>query len=50
MKNDSLYKNSCCRLCQSREVVSVLKLASTPPANAFISEEKVKNKAEKIPL
>ena len=50
MKNDSLYKNSCCRLCQSREVVSVLKLASTPPANAFISEEKLKIKQKKYPL
>ena len=50
MKNDSLYKNYCCRLCQSRELVSVLELASTPPANAFISEEKLKMKQKKYPL
>ena len=41
--------NSCCRLCQSREVVSLLKLASTPP-QMHLFLKKVKNKAEKIPF
>ena len=43
----SSYK---CRLCDSSKIVPVLKLASTPPANAFVTKDKCKIKQEKYPL
>ena len=39
MKNDNYRRRSLCRLCKSSKIVSVLKLASTPPANAFVSKD-----------
>jgi len=48
--NHNSQKKSNCRLCQSADLVSVLKLASTPPANAFISKEKLQIKQKKYPL
>ena len=50
MNLNSSQKKSNCRLCQSADLVSVLKLASTPPANAFISKEKLQIKQKKYPL
>ena len=39
-----------CRLCQSSNLVSVLKLASTPPANAFVKKDKCNLEQKKYPL
>ncbi len=39
-----------CRLCNSSDLISVLKLASTPPANAFVTEEERIKKQKKYPL
>ena len=50
MNLNYLQKKYKCRLCQSSDLVSVLKLASTPPANAFISKEKLQIKQKKYPL
>ena len=50
MNFNYLQKKYKCRLCQSSDLVSVLKLASTPPANAFISKEKLQIKQKKYPL
>lgn len=50
MNLNSFQKKTKCRLCQSADLVSVLKLASTPPANAFISKEKLQIKQKKYPL
>ena len=50
MKVENHRKNSFCRLCNSAEVSSVLKLASTPPANAFISKDKLNENQRKYPL
>ncbi len=45
------YKTSpLCRLCKSSYLSSVLKLTSTPPANAFVSKEKRHIKQKKYPL
>ena len=43
-------KKAVCRLCRSSELVSVLKLASTPPANAFVSQKNIKYEQKKYPL
>ena len=43
-------KKAVCRLCRSSELVSVLKLASTPPANAFVSQKNTKYEQKKYPL
>ena len=48
-KNDH-SKNMLCRLCKSSKLKSVLRLASTPPANAFISKEKIDIVQKKYPL
>ena len=50
MKNDNYRRRSLCRLCESSKIVSVLKLASTPPANAFVSKDKCKIEQRKYPL
>ena len=39
-----------CRLCGSRELVQVLELAPTPPANAFVPEAKLAEPQEAYPL
>ncbi len=39
-----------CRLCGSSKLASILKLASTPPANAFVSKENTKYEQPKYPL
>ena len=39
-----------CRLCGSRELVRVLELAPTPPANAFVPEAKLAEPQEAYPL
>jgi len=43
-------KNLLCRLCSSSQLISVLELASTPPANAFISKEYLEFSQKKYPL
>ena len=37
--NVNHFRNKSCRLCGNSKLVSVLKLQSTPPANAFIKKE-----------
>ena len=39
-----------CRLCRSSKLVSILQLASTPPANAFVSKDNTKFEQKKYPL
>jgi len=39
-----------CRLCNSSNLISVLKLESTPPANAFVTKEECIKEQEKYPL
>ena len=43
-------KKAVCRLCRSSKLTSILKLASTPPANAFVSKENTKYEQKKYPL
>ena len=50
MKINNIQKRKSCRLCKSKELTSVLKLASTPPANAFVTKEKVNISQKKYPL
>ena len=38
-----------CRLCNSSDLISVLKLASTPPANAFVTKEECIKEQKNIP-
>ena len=44
------YQRLDCRLCGSKKIESVLKLSSTPPADSFLSEERLNSPQEKIPL
>ena len=39
-----------CRLCNSSDLISVLELESTPPANAFVTEEECIKEQKKYPL
>ena len=39
-----------CRLCNSSNLISVLELESTPPANAFVTEEECIKEQKKYPL
>ena len=39
-----------CRLCNSSNLISVLELESTPPANAFVTKEECIKEQEKYPL
>ncbi len=50
MKSENYKKSSICRLCGSSKLTSVLKLASTPPANAFIRKDDLNLKQKKYPL
>ena len=50
MKTCSYKRKNNCRLCNSSNLTSVLKLASTPPANAFITKDKLHINQEKYPL
>ena len=46
---DFFIRNDC-RLCNSKNLSSVIKLEETPPANAFINEEELHIKQKKYPL
>ena len=48
--NVNHYKNKSCRLCGNSKLVSVLKLQSTPPANAFIKKENLELSQNEFPL
>ena len=39
-----------CRLCNSSNLISILELESTPPANAFVTEEECIKEQKKYPL
>ena len=39
-----------CRLCNSPKLSLVLKLESTPPANAFVQKKNINKKQKKYPL
>lgn len=45
-----IKKERSCRLCGSSDLDSVLKLASTPPANAFIPKSRIDLEQKKYPL
>ena len=46
----NLKSKPICRLCSSSELTSVLKLASTPPANAFVCKKDLDKDQKKYPL
>ncbi len=48
--NCNHYKNIQCRLCNKSDLISVLRLESTPPANEFISEDQLNINQNKFPL
>ena len=50
MNNKIYNKKLTCRLCKSSELISVLELVSTPPANAFVTKDKLSIKQTKYPL
>ncbi len=47
---DLVFRRADCRLCGGRELELVLKLAPTPPANAFIPRERAGRPQEAFPL
>jgi hypothetical protein len=48
--NSELYHRNNCRLCNSIDVVRVLELVPTPPANAFVPMEKLQERQSCYPL
>lgn len=46
----NVKKGKCCRLCGSSNLDRILKLASTPPANAFVAESNIDFDQKKYPL
>ncbi len=48
--NSDYRRRKTCRLCNSDNLISVLKLESTPPANAFVTEEEKKKNQICFPL
>lgn len=48
--NSEYHRRKYCRLCNSSDLISVLKLESTPPANAFVTEEQKNKKQICFPL
>ena len=50
MKTIRYKRKNNCRLCNCSNLTSVLKLASTPPANAFVTKDKLHINQEKFPL
>lgn len=44
------YKNDQCRLCKKHDLISVLKLQSTPPANEFVTEDQLEINQHIFPL
>ncbi len=46
----AFYHRDSCRLCSSANLVKVLSLASTPPANAFVSKNELDEKQDCFPL
>lgn len=50
MITDNFKNGYSCRLCNSSELSCVLKLTSTPPANAFVTKEQLHITQKKYPL
>ena len=48
--DEYLHRRTTCRLCNSTELVSVLSLVPTPPANAFVSSDKLSEAQTCYPL
>lgn len=46
----SYYHRDTCRLCDNRNLVKVLSLTPTPPANAFVSQKELNDKQDCFPL
>lgn len=46
----SVYRRNTCRLCDSREIVSALKLAATPPGDIYLPEERKDEEQPVFPL
>jgi SAM-dependent methyltransferase len=46
----SHHRRDTCRLCGSRHLTEVVKLAPTPPANAFVPESELESAQERFPL
>lgn len=44
------HKNTNCRLCKKNDLTSILRLQSTPPANDFVSEDKLDRSQKIFPL
>ena len=50
MSQDLYYRRATCRLCKSSELISVVQLTPTPPANAFVAEEGIDKTQPVFPL
>ena len=50
MTEPSLTRKKNCRLCNSKDLHSVLKLISTPPANEFVKKNEIDKKQDTYPL
>lgn len=48
--NSPCYRRRTCRLCEGRRLTSVLELAPTPPANAFVPKEELSKPQQRFPL
>src|SRR5215469_16163821 len=50
MANDLCHRRKTCRLCGGPRLISVLELAPTPPANAFVPREELGKTQQRFPL
>jgi len=50
IKMNSYKHNNTCRICLGEELIKVLDLGRTPPANAFLKEEELQNPEPLFPL
>lgn len=50
MSPDLYHRRATCRLCKSSELISVVQLTPTPPANAFVAEEAIDQTQSVFPL
>ncbi|HRK01734.1 MAG TPA: SAM-dependent methyltransferase, partial [Oligoflexia bacterium] len=49
-KSSACHRRIDCRLCGSKTLTQVLKLAPTPPANALVTKEQLGESEERFPL
>ena len=50
MRLNKFYERKTCRVCESENIETVVKLTSTPPGNNFVTRDKINIQEEEFPL